>query len=87
MKFRKKPVEIDAYLLPPDDDKTRPLPPKWFVDALVSGKITALPDGSIHINTLEGVMHGSVCDWIIQGVEGEIYPCKPAIFEKTYERA
>jgi hypothetical protein len=38
------------------------------------------------INTLEGVLHASVGDWIITGIRGEIYPCKPDIFEKTYEK-
>jgi hypothetical protein len=37
------------------------------------------------IKTLEGVMTANIGDWIIQGVNGEIYPCKPDIFEKTYE--
>ena len=37
------------------------------------------------INTLEGIMYGSVGDWIIRGVQGEIYPCKPDIFDQTYE--
>lgn len=39
----------------------------------------------VDIPTLEGVMHASVGDWIITGVNGEQYPCKPDIFEKTYE--
>ena len=39
----------------------------------------------IHIKTLEGVMHVSKYDYIIKGVNGEFYPCKPDIFEKTYE--
>lgn len=39
------------------------------------------------IQTLEGVMHANVGDWIITGVNGEQYPCKPDIFEKTYEPA
>ena len=39
----------------------------------------------ILINTLEGTMHASPNDWIIKGVKGEYYPCKPDIFEETYE--
>lgn len=39
----------------------------------------------LDIETLEGVMHADVGDWIITGVKGERYPCKPDIFEKTYE--
>ena len=40
----------------------------------------------IQIKTLEGVMTASNLDWIIKGVNGEFYPCKPEIFEKTYEK-
>jgi hypothetical protein len=39
----------------------------------------------IAIDTLEGTMHASVGDWIIRGVQGEFYPCKPDIFAATYE--
>ena len=39
----------------------------------------------MNIQTLEGVMHANVGDWIITGVNGEKYPCKPDIFKKTYE--
>lgn len=42
-------------------------------------------DKEIDIETLEGTMHASVGDYIITGVNGEQYPCKPDIFEKTYE--
>ena len=41
----------------------------------------------IQIETLEGVMTGQIGDWLITGVNGEQYPCKPDIFEKTYEQA
>ena len=43
-------------------------------------------DKDVYIDTLEGVMHASPGDWIITGVNGEKYPCKPDIFEKTYEK-
>lgn len=43
-------------------------------------------DKELTINTLEGVMHASAGDYIITGVNGEMYPCKPDIFEKTYEK-
>ena len=42
-------------------------------------------DKDMYIETLEGVRHASPGDWIITGVNGEKYPCKPDIFEKTYE--
>jgi len=49
------------------------------VDASVADRVTM-------ISTLEGVMRADVGDWIITGVAGERYPCKPDIFERTYER-
>ena len=42
--------------------------------------------GGININTLEGIMLVSKGDWVIKGVKGEYYPCKPDIFEATYEQ-
>lgn len=42
-------------------------------------------DKDLYIETLEGRMHASPGDWIITGVNGEQYPCKPDVFEKTYE--
>nr|DAX37694.1 MAG TPA: PGDYG protein [Caudoviricetes sp.] len=44
-----------------------------------------LPPCELYIETLEGTHHVSVGDYVIQGVNGELYPCKPDIFEKTYE--
>ena len=44
-------------------------------------------DKELEIETLEGTMHASIGDWIITGVKGEPYPCKPDVFEKTYEPA
>lgn len=84
-KFRKKPVVIEAFQLHPNDDQTRALPPNWLVGAVVKGGIKMQPDGGAHIDTLEGVMRATVGDWIIQGVKGEMYPCKPDIFDATYE--
>lgn len=42
-------------------------------------------DKELDIQTLEGIMHAEPGDWIITGVDGEQYPCKPSIFQKTYE--
>ncbi len=44
-------------------------------------------DGRLMIATLEGIMHANLGDWIIRGVQGEFYPCKPDIFSATYEPA
>jgi len=87
MKFRKKPVVIEAFEVHPDDGQTRQLPPMWLVNAMVSGSVKALDGGGLSIGTLEGEMRADVGDWIIQGVKGELYPCKPDIFAATYEPA
>lgn len=47
--------------------------------------ITGKYPGELKIKTLEGTMNASIGDYIIRGVQGEIYPCKPDIFEQTYE--
>lgn len=77
---RKKPVEIVAKQL---TNKNVYELVKWC-----GGKAYTKEGEDEHfidITTLEGVMTANVGDWIIQGVEGEFYPCKPAIFEKTYD--
>jgi hypothetical protein len=88
-KFRKKPVVIEAFQVHPDDGQTRQLPPMWLISAMACRPetVTIADDGGLGIKTLEGVMHASVGDWIIQGVKGELYPCKPEIFAATYEPA
>lgn len=79
MKYRKKPVVIDAYQLGGDEPD-----PMWLVDAMLDGIVTAV-NGKVYIKTLEGLCHASNGDYIIRGVKGEIYPCKPDIFKMTYE--
>lgn len=83
-KFRKKPVVIEAVqwnnkkiICPPG--------PIWFVEAEENG-IIKLVGTSLFISTLEGEMRADSGDWVIKGINGEIYPCKPDIFEKTYEK-
>lgn len=86
-KFRKKPVEIEAYefqsRVGPD---TRPA---WLMDAVARGDVVFHParrgPGHLTIKTLEGEMRAEVGDWIIRGIKGELYPCKPDIFAATYE--
>lgn len=89
MKFRKKPVVIDAF------EFQWGVWPDWFNDAVNKGAVDIVGtciDPSIcdvyhaKITTLEGVMIANKGDWVIKGVKGEIYPCKPDIFEATYER-
>jgi hypothetical protein len=89
-KFRKKPVVIDAVQI----SKHMGLTPDWFADAVTSNEVIThglgkFGEGPIYIEipTLEGVMRGDDGDWIIRGVKGELYPCKPDIFMTTYEPA
>ena len=55
--------------------------------ALDGGRRVVLIGGKLEIPTLEGVMTADLGDWVIQGVSKEVYPCKPEIFEMTYEPA
>ncbi len=80
--FRKKPVVIDAWQVPEQWKSNGELISK--IAAWCNGFIVGPPAG-IEIETLEGVHLASPGDWIICGVAGEFYPCKPDIFEQTYE--
>ena len=77
MKFRKKPVTVEAI--------------QWtgtnIEELLAFDPAIALYEGkdSLYVPTLEGNMEASKGDWIIKGVKGEFYPCKPDIFEATYQ--
>jgi hypothetical protein len=83
MRFRKKPVVVEAI--------------QWdgnlsTVEKLMEGSTCEsveqdLCDPALVIVTLEGKMRAEVGDWIIRGVKGELYPCKPDIFTQTYEVA
>jgi len=78
-KFKKKPVVIDAWEL---EYNTH------CIDALIEiigDKVVRGPDGSLFIATLEGTMTAVTGDYIIKGVQGEFYPCKPDIFKQTYD--
>ena len=81
-KYRKKPVVIEALQLTMDDDSHNTIL-KWIADNGGTA-IRIRPDG-IRIETLEGEHRASVMDWVIRGVKGEFYPCKPDIFAATYE--
>lgn len=81
IRYRKKPVVIEAFR--PGFD----LRPEWFYHAVDAGIIYSGPNGELKIKTLEGIHTVSPGDYIIKGVKGEIYPCKPDIFEMTYEEA
>lgn len=78
MKYRKKPVVIEAIQWVGDNFIE--------IDQFITSYHETYPQaGKVVIATLEGDMVASMGDWIIQGVNGEFYPCKPDIFEKTYE--
>lgn len=79
-KYRKKPVVIDAVQWTGDKECLADLPGADFHE----GAIHRL-DGALPIRTLEGEMVANVGDWIIKGIAGEFYPCKPDIFEATYD--
>lgn len=80
MKFRKKPVIIEAVQVTDSTFDAEHPNPEHIVG------VTYDPIGRCaFIQTLEGKMRADIGDWIIRGVKGELYPCKPDIFEATYE--
>lgn len=91
-KYRKKPVEIEAlawdgknhrdmfnFLGGADSEPLRISGENFYID---HGKV----EGGLMIKTLEGEHKATVGDYIIKGVNGEFYPCKPDIFKKTYDQ-
>lgn len=86
-KFRKKPVVIEAFKWTGGPDQTED--PEW-IDAAIKAKTVRFEnvrtkEVCLLIDTLEGTHRANQGDYIIQGVKGELYPCKPDIFEMTYE--
>lgn len=85
MKYRKKPVVIEAIQFIDNADRIMEIHEFLGGDTMrINYEDKYNP--YIKIETLEGTMKASVGDYIIKGVNGEFYPCKPDIFEKTYER-
>lgn len=90
-KFRKKPVVIEAVQLSlGTKEKSAPIPPELndflFQSEAVADQWRWAEGGdAIIVTTLEGEMIARNGDWLIKGVKGELYPCKPDIFEATYE--
>ena len=83
MKYRKKPVEIEAVQYTGNNENE-------IMDFAGDARVRCVPMSmtlrpAITIDTLEGVMTASEGDFIIRGVKGELYPCKPDIFAATYE--
>ena len=88
MKFRKKPVVIEAWQIPLDSDDSTRETPSWVIQAVIARTVELIgPGGKAYINTLEGKMAADPGDWLIKGVKGELYACKPDIFAMTYEPA
>lgn len=85
MKYRKKPVEVEAMQFTPDTVHEV----LAFVES--NGAYSEFEEypgripGHFKIYTAEGIMRAQEGDWIIKGIKGEFYPCKPDIFEATYE--
>jgi hypothetical protein len=83
MKYIKKPVVVEVIKYQAKYGSNRVM--NWLAQQGATIKDWVFHDGEIVIPTLEGRMKVSDGDWIIKGVAGEFYPCKPDIFEKTYE--
>lgn len=89
--YRKRPVVVDAYEFIADSAYLDNMP-DWLNDAYEDGRAFTVANGPdcsemmlVRIPTLEGTMDAWPGDWIIQGVRGELYPCKPDVFALTYE--
>ena len=79
-KYRKKPVVVDAIQIT-DATFDAPHPNSEHIPGVIYDPV----ERCVFIPTLEGTMRGNLGDWIITGVNGEHYSCKPDIFEKTHE--
>lgn len=78
--YRKNPVVIEAMRL--DDDAH--VQAAWDWIASLGGNAYITREGRLSIRTMEGTMEASTGDYVIRGVKGEFYPCKPDIFQETY---
>lgn len=86
MKFRKKPVVIEALRFDGSAESCYEIA-RWAHEGLApeSNSIILRDGDSLRIRTLEGLMTSTAGDWIIKGVAGEFYPCKNDVFALTYE--
>jgi hypothetical protein len=87
-RYRKKPVEIEAFQFTIATLRMGTTFPGWIELAFREGRITkySYPTHYLLIQTLEGDMRADLNDWIVLGVKNEIYPVKPDIFEMTHEK-
>lgn len=84
MKYRKKPVEVEAIKWNGDPDNDENVSAVLALGNKITQVVEVHKDGKLDIQTLEGTMTASPGDYIIKGVKGEIYPCKPDIFVDSY---
>lgn len=89
-KYRKKPIVIEAFQMTEERREDNSEWPNWLHKAWnkslnEDGALVSGSGNRLAIFTSEGVMAIDWNDWIIQGVKGELYPCKPGTFEATYE--
>lgn len=88
--YRKKPVVVEAIQLNPEGKNISEVYDFFGITGKGNFGETGFgidpADGKFKITTLEGVMIADLSDYIIKGINGEFYPCKPDIFEKTYEK-
>lgn len=83
-KYRKKPVEIEAIQFTDETDRLIELQNFMNAELVISYRNPDKP--ILKIATLEGVMEANIGDYIIKGIQGEFYPCKPDIFKQTYDK-
>jgi len=87
-KYRKKPIVIEAVQVTKEMRNNHGPFPEWALPHLEAGHTAKIENsGWLTVKTLEGSLNVSDGDYLIQGVNGEVYPCKPDIFDKTYEPA
>lgn len=82
MKFRKKPVIISAMQWDGSVESIQAIQNTFGLDVEYCADANGI---TVYCNTLEGELNVSSNDWIIKGIKGEVYPCKPDIFAATYE--
>lgn len=91
MKYQKKPIVVEAFQVTLGSMHTEDTWPEWLKKASkknmdkIGGFVWLKRMESGYIRTLEGPLSVRLDDWIIKGIQGELYPCKPDIFSATYE--
>ena len=81
MKFREKPATVEAVKF-----QAGAIMPAWFTDRVKKNIIVVKNDGTCELNTSDGVLTSNKGDYIILDIDGKVYPCRPEIFERSYER-